>query len=103
MAWAREEFRLDRPDTSGTPLRAHLQAAGVEQPNPKPFPEAAAQVWEWFMELATGRTAGLGPNPLTWEGIAAWCDLTGNRPAPWEVRAIKALDLAFLAAHHKGA
>lgn len=99
MAWAREEFRLDRPDKSGTPRREHLRAAGIDNPNPKPFPEGAERVWGWFIDLNAGRTYGMGPNPLTWEGIAAWCALTGNAPALWELTAIKALDAALLAAH----
>lgn len=98
MEWARQEFKLDRPDKGGTPLRQHLEAAGIENPNPMPFPEGAAHVWGWFLELGSGRTGGFGPNPLTWEGIAAWCHLTGNQLAPWELRAIKALDAAFLTA-----
>lgn len=98
MAWARHEFRLDRPDKSGTPLRQHLLAAGQSELNPEPFPDLAAHVWGWFQELSTGRTGGFGPNPLTWECIDAWARLTGTRLAPWEVRAIKALDLAYLTA-----
>lgn len=97
MAWAREEFRLGKPDKNGTPLRAHLQAAGVEEPNPKPFPEALAYLWGWFLDLHSGRPYGMGPAPMTWEGVLAWATLTGNYPAPWEVRAIRALDSAFLA------
>lgn len=97
MAWAREEFRLSKPDKNGTPLRAHLQAAGIDEPNEKPFPEALSYLWGWFCDLASGRTCGMGPNPITWEGIAAWCDLTGTKPARWEVRAIKEIDAAYLA------
>jgi hypothetical protein len=97
VAWAREEFRLAKPDKNGTSRRAHFEAAGVENPNPLPFPEAMAHVWGWFCDLASGRTCGMGPNPITWEGMAAWCTLTGNRPSPWEVRALRALDSAYLA------
>ena len=97
MAWAREEFRLSKTDKNGTSRRAHLESAGVEDPNPKTFPEAMAHVWGWFLELASGRTCGMGANPITWEGMAAWSALTGARPAPWEVRAIRELDSAYLA------
>lgn len=97
MTWAREEFRLSKTDKTGTTRRAHLEAAGITEPNEKPFPDALAYIWEWFCELGSGRNCGMGANPLTWEAISAWCDLTGTRPAPWEVRAIKALDAAFLA------
>ena len=96
MAWAREEFRLSKPDKNGTPLRAHLQTAGIDEPNPHDFPDALTYLWGWFLELASGRTGGMGPNPITWEGIAAWASLTGTTPAPWEIRAIRALDTAYL-------
>ncbi len=96
MTWAREEFRLGKPDKNGTPLRSHLQAAGMDEPNPHPFPEALGYLWDWFCELSSGRPSGMGPGPLTWEGILAWTTLTGTRPAPWEIRALRALDTAFL-------
>lgn len=98
MTWAREEFRLGKPDKNGTSLRSHLQAAGVEEPNPHPFPEALGYLWAWFLDLSAGRLSGLGPCPITWEGMSAWAALTGNQMAPWEVRAIRALDAAYLAA-----
>lgn len=36
------------------------------------------------------------PNPLSYQDIAAWVSLTRNQLRPWEVRAIKALDSAYL-------
>lgn len=97
MAWAREEFRLSKPDKAGTTRRAHLQSAGVEEPNERPFPEAVAYIWSWFLDLASGRTCGMGANPITWEAISVWLSLTGTSPALWEFKAIKALDAAYLA------
>ncbi len=97
MTWATEEFRLSKPDKNGTPRRAHLETAGIENPNPHPFPEVLAYLWGWFCELGSGRTCGMGPNPITWEAIQAWAQLTGNSPAPWEVRALRSLDAAYLA------
>lgn len=96
MTWAREEFRLGKPDKSGTPLRAHLLAAGIQNPNPHPFPEVLAYLWGWFQDLSAGRTSGFGPGPITWEGMQAWATLTGTYPAPWEIRALRELDAAFL-------
>ena len=96
MTWAREEFRLGKPDKSGTPLRAHLQAAGIQNPNPHPFPDLLGYLWGWFLDLSAGRTGGFGANPITWEGMQAWAALTGTTPAPWEVRTLRALDTAYL-------
>ena len=62
-----------------------------------PFPSIAGHVWGWFQELQEGRSGnGFGPNPLSFAEIAAWASLTGRRPQPWEVRALKKIDLAYL-------
>jgi len=37
----------------------------------------------------------MGPGPLTYEGIKAWMDVTGQRLASWEVAAVKRLDAAW--------
>ena len=51
------------------------------------------------MALHSGRTYGMsGPNPLTWEGIAAWCNLTGIVLSSWELETVKALDMAWVGA-----
>lgn len=41
---------------------------------------------------------GFGANPISWEAIAAYDRLTDAGLRPWEVRAIRAMDGAFLAA-----
>jgi hypothetical protein len=35
-----------------------------------------------------GATPGFGPSVLTWRDVAAWADLTRERPDPWEARAL---------------
>jgi hypothetical protein len=36
------------------------------------------------------------PLPIGYRDVAAWRDLTGIRPEPWELNAIFALDAAWL-------
>lgn len=60
-------------------------------------PEPVRYIWEWFCELARGRTMGpAGPNPITWEAIAAWAGLCRLHLDPLEVRLIMRIDAVFL-------
>lgn len=57
------------------------------------FPDIASHLWATFIELHDGRTYGMsGPNPISYDIITAWCDLTGVDLSPWEVTIIKSLD-----------
>jgi hypothetical protein len=77
----------------GKPLEEIFQSSGSSAP----FPEAASHIWQVFIELHNGRSYGMnGPNPLSYDTIKAWCDLTGIRFAHWEVELIKALDLTLI-------
>lgn len=80
--------------------------------NAPQLPEAAAYLWRWFAELSATRQAVPYSKPLP-DGrilsgfqalalppseIAAWCDRSGIRLAPWEFRLLLALDRAYMAA-----
>lgn len=65
------------------------------------LPEAAAHVLHWYYDLAGTRTIGMALNPISYTEIQAWCNMTGNRPAPWEVLAIRQIDAAFLQSCHE--
>lgn len=57
------------------------------------FPDIASHIWSTFLELHDGRTYGMnGPNPISYDIIKAWCDITNIELSPWEVSTIKALD-----------
>ena len=83
--------------------REHLeQVAKVKGEVPQEFigpdfPDVSAHVWEAFLGLHSGRTYGMsGPNPLTWEAIQAWCNLTGIVLSSWELETVKALDMTWV-------
>ncbi|MFP1634084.1 hypothetical protein ACLB6G_20330 [Zhengella sp. ZM62] len=60
-------------------------------------PLEASHVLHWFYELDAARGSnGFGANPISYPDIAAWRELTGAEPLPWEVRALKAMDAAYL-------
>lgn len=57
------------------------------------LPDLGAYLWETFMELHNGRDYGAnGPNPLSYQLILAWNQLTGVVLSPWEIGVVKALD-----------
>ena len=57
------------------------------------FPDIAAHIWSSFLQLHEGRTYGMsGPNPISYDIIKAWCDLTSITLSPWEIETIKSLD-----------
>lgn len=94
---------MNRKDKSGVTNSAHLeQVAKVKGEAPPelegpPFPEMLAHQWEVFLSLHAGRSYGMaGGNPLTWEAIYAWCNLTRVMLSPWEVDLVKALDATWM-------
>ena len=61
------------------------------------LPQLAAHVWLWFCELHAKRTgSGFGHNPITWEAMAAWAQLTRCQPSVQEVQWLQALDRRYL-------
>src|SRR5210317_886346 len=70
------------------------QLEDIEQANADAiFPDIASHLWTTFLQLHDGRTYGMsGPNPISYDIIKAWCDLTGITLSPWEIETIKSLD-----------
>lgn len=82
-----------------------MAAATGERPPELRTPEcpaAVAYLLQWFAELSRGRPVGMGLAPLSWCEIDAWSRLTGTRLQHWELRALLALDGAWLRAAAKG-
>ena len=56
-----------------------------------------AHVWSAFITLSNTRSAGFsGPNPITYEQIKAWKELTETPVEPREVGAIKRVDTVYM-------
>ncbi|MBF0375536.1 MAG: hypothetical protein HQL39_19265 [Alphaproteobacteria bacterium] len=61
------------------------------------MPAAVGHLWDWFCELNAARGGtGFGPAPVGHVEIEAWARLTGRGPSPWEVAALRGLDLIAL-------
>lgn len=71
---------------------------GVLPPDaePPPFPLALEYVWRWFLQLHNARVSGFGPSAISWLELDAWSRFTGNRPTPWEVQVLMAVDAEYL-------
>lgn len=103
MAFGSAQFLLDCAEPDGHTKRAHL-LSGWKQTGIQPDelkvtepPEGAAVVWNYYNALATRRTYGqAGPQPITWEAMHAWQSVSQLRLRPWELRAVLALDDAFI-------
>lgn len=59
-------------------------------------PTSMVYILNWFYELSSGRQNGMGLNPISWQDIRAWQEVTGERLALWELNAIKRLDSVFI-------
>lgn len=58
---------------------------------------AIAHIWDWFWQLNGRRQSGQsGSQPLTHAEIKSWAELTDTDITPAEVRALIAMDDAFL-------
>jgi hypothetical protein len=62
---------------------------------------AGKYLWDWFWDLHNGRTYGLAGNPITYTDMASWASLVGAEPSHSDIRAIKAMDTAFINAQAK--
>ena len=102
IAAARHSFRMAATDTAGKAFAARMEQAAkagiIPKPKPGPrMPRQAQHVWEWFLELNAARTGnGFGPNPITFQELKAWADLTGRNPKPMEVHWLKTLDRLWM-------
>ena len=102
--WAEHQFKLNTPDKDGTTEREHLEQVERQTGrklealvSPEPFPLLLSHVWSAFITLNDSRTAGFsGPNPITYEQIKAWKELTDTQLSSQEVVAIKRVDGVYM-------
>lgn len=77
------------------------QASGAVPAQLRDAPElplGGRHVWQWFIELHNVRGGnGFGPMPIGYREIRDWAEMSGVHVEPWELRAIVAIDRAFLA------
>jgi len=66
------------------------------------FPDAASHLWSVFIQLHKGRTYGMnGPNPISYELIHNWSNISGITLDYWEVDIMQSLDMIWIEASSK--
>jgi hypothetical protein len=81
-----------------------LRATGKvpEEFSPIPAPESIIHIWYWFQQLSRTRSSnGFGQDPISYNEINAWSQLTGVDPEPIEVQAIMVIDSVFMSMQAK--
>jgi hypothetical protein len=103
LEFAEHSFELNKADQSGTSELAHLEQV-ERQTGIRPkrlegpeFPVLLSHIWSAFVACSKGRTGGFsGANPLPYESIKAWMELTGTPLNPREVELVKELDVIYI-------
>ena len=102
VEFAEWTFEFDKPQEGGTKrdhyeqIERQLGYTPEEAIGPD-FPLLVQHIWAAFCSLSTGRTTGFsGPDPITFEQIKAWKELTGEPLSSREVEAIKRIDAVFV-------
>lgn len=96
-------FKLNKPDQNGVSQREHLEQV-ERQIGRKPqelegpeFPLLVSHVWSAFISLSNSRTAGFsGPNPITYEQIKAWKELTDTPFDSRDVESVMRVDQVYM-------
>lgn len=62
-------------------------------------PDQFEWIWDWFWELSAVRRHGPnGPDPISFQDIAVWSQLTGSQVLREEIGVMRRMDTAFLSA-----
>lgn len=81
----------------GVAVEVLLEELGIAEDDTPDIPEDGERLWLWFGELSAARgSSGFGMLPLSWQDIAAWSQITGSQPTPYEALTLRAMDTVFL-------
>ena len=109
IEYGEAQFKLNKLQEDGSTLRDHLLSGWRQKhydPRYKPeelkyshLPFLATPVWNYYNSLSSRRAVTeFGPACITWQDLKAWQDMTGNKLQEWELKAILALDDAYISA-----
>lgn len=79
---------------------SRLEMIRRDQRNPAYEPEmpevsACGHLIGYLFDAGPFEQGGMGPAPLSWKEINAWCDRTGIDLQPWESRMLRVLSSAY--------
>lgn len=86
-----------RAQNATAPKISRLDKMKMDGIAPKMPPNPAPHIVARLIEIGITETTGMGPAPLSWREIDAWCRRTRVDLAPWEARVIRQLSLAYIA------
>jgi len=93
---------LLKSDQSGVTEREHLEQVekqtgirpkGLDGPT---LPFLLSHLWSAFLHLNSSRSSGMSSNPITFQEIKAWAELTSTPLNPTDVEIIKRLDTLYI-------
>jgi len=95
---------LSKPDANGISEREHLEQVerqigrSLKELEPSVmFPDLLANVWSVFCDLSNTRSQGLSSiNPITYNDIKAYKELTDAVLTPRDVKLIRDLDTVYM-------
>lgn len=58
--------------------------------NPAPY------LIDWLLEVGPTAAGAMGESFIGWQDLAAWSQITGIEPDPWEARTLRRLSMAYL-------
>lgn len=92
-----------KPSKDGTTTKQHLEQVQkqtgrkLEQLEGPEFPTCMSYVWSVFLDLNNSRSMGeAGAQPITYQDIKAYTDLTHTALSPRDVNTIKLVDREYL-------
>ena len=102
LEFARFKFERMKTAGDGASVEDHLtiirQRAGFQKEVLEPeCPREVIYVWNSWVELNGARgSSGFAPHPISWSELDAYSRMIGVEIYPWEARAIRAIDDAYL-------
>jgi hypothetical protein len=80
-------------------LAAYRRAKDITEDDTfRPMPEGSEYLFSAWEELHRARSSGMATNPISWQDIDAYGRVIDPPLVPWEARAVRAIDDAYLTA-----
>ena len=101
LEYAEHQFGLHKPRKGGTLFESLKQVEKqtgrkLQELKGPELPFLMRHVWSVFLVLSNNRTMGMNSsNPITFEAIKAYCDLTETKLSPREVDTIRLVDQVY--------
>lgn len=101
LEFARFRFGQMKTAGDGASVEDHLSVvrrrSGIVVSDEPECPREIIYIWNSWVELNNGRgSSGFAPIPISWQEMEAYARLTGVDLLPWEARAIRSIDDAYM-------